>query len=1190
MTTTFGIRAEIGVRYAIARTVSENKPEMIPSAADEVYVSVSIRPSAGGSMLFNAQTGRILYDVVASGVEVHWSSTSISHARLSGRDDLLNVTIHADTLVIAEPMKLPGANVTIQARVLRFENERAVIDTTPISKHQPAQRSSDALPAADGQDGTKGGDIFLRVGELWLGDRRIAADTKIDSPRLIATGGNGQSGESPRLGGEQPLSLVPVTAMQLREVIRGFGPLSNPDDYSFPDLSKFDAGQVVHVNFMTLNVGASGNVTCTWIPGGTTTSRMFTSPRVLEELWEETPKGRQKPGNGRPALPGGRPGNGGRGGDIEVINAALARSWGGNGGQTLGLAGGPAGAPKRAYHARILVTRKILSFETMPPRADFVEVSGSPGQSQDRVVGKVGLPGAVRTPMRDWLTAELLAPLIRYAGDLFANGFRDRARAALEPYRFVHGATGGLVSAATVRLIELSRRIDSNLDDFGQRPGWVPRLNASSTFAILTSQLKANLELMSLSGAFLRDWDALVDRHKALSLTLKSLDGEHERLWRDLDEGYQGLKDAQRQLEAIDADIEGVDLEMAAFRNGIAAMEAANDVRSKIVQGAAAMVGGLLQLCPVGQPYVGAASAVFKAVEGFAADESPSFTKLGEGLRTHVQTFLTDQEDTFKSSGNSELRQQMSVARKRVRDYGDRIESITRQAEDSDRDAVLRRSWDARRAAEDALDRYDLLNLNDDSESRAELARTLAQETAAWSKHRTEQESAEYQRRLKEAERLLERAKEDREDRDRKTEDVLRRVKSAAAGVGDLIRGIGLMTSSMRPDDPEILAKVDGAIAELPPASDLGLQYRGIVDKASALSLRRGQAASMILLQGQRIAAALAGIATNTENAASLTDMRRDVADATLGAELRGTFEAIQTRSRRRIESQMNAFVRAFQYEHLTDVPPEFKGLALVLPRLSAYRLQRVKPGTPPTAGDPVLATDSDHAAAAIKDAYLSLLDLLLKQRASRAVSTAYTATYALTCDEMSELATTGRLRLNLVAAGHVSLNEVKHRIRLVEVLDMAMTMAPGSKSDQVRFSVTHAQTSLLRGGDGYYVFQQAADEAPISWAWRYQAPPPGMSMPAWQSETKRDDDGIMQELLQRVLPGTTLKLREYSPSSFSDMMLALEVGGLRRHVSSVVRSIDKLTLQFTFEHEPQAPQMRKAAAAGAQGAYALAK
>lgn len=1186
MTIATDARAELAALYANARQVRENPPDIIPSATDEAYAGVSVRSAAGSAEYFNGEAGRTLYDVVVSGVELHWPHTSTFYTRLSGRSDLLNVSIYADTLRITEPIKLPGANVTIHARVLRFDSERAVIDTTPISATHPAERASAAVGPADGKDGTDGGNIFLRVAEFWIGDERVTAATAVHKPRLISTGGDGQNGELPRLGGEPPVSLTPISVEEMRQTIRGFGILSSPDDFAFPDLSKFDAGQVVHVNFMTFNVLAYGGITCTWIPGGVTTSPKLPTPDALEELWQATPIGRKNPGDGQSALPGGRPGNGGRGGDIEVLNVRLASSVGGKKGMTAGLAGGPPGSPRPAYHARVLATRKVFSYETALPRADYFEATGAPGKGQPAVYGHDGAAGAIRVPTRAWFSVELLAPLIRYASDLFANGFRDRACEALGPYHFLRDDGNVTASAAVVQLIELTHRIDSNLDDFGHVPGWVPRLNASTTFAILDSQLGPNLELMSLSGACLRDWDALVDRQKVLSLTLDSLEREQNALWGELDEGYAGLTGAKQQLAAIDADVEGVDLEMATFRRAMAAKIAADETRRNMYQGAAAVVGGLLQLCPVGQPYVGAASAVFKAAEQFAADEGASFASLGNSVSTQVQGFLKEQEDMFKSRGNSSLRQRVIEARKQVRSHDDRIAAIKHQVEESDRDTVLRRDWAARRDAVAALERYDLLHPDDDTDSRAELARAVAQETVMWRKHRTEQEIAQYEVRRKQAQSQVDRSKEDLEQRNQAVSDAMRRVKLASAGVGDLIRGIGLLTSSMRPDDPSILAKVDEVIEQLPPDSDLGDQYRRIIERASLLSRRRGEAASMVLLQGQRIASALAGIAMIVESAASLTDLRSDVADATLGVELRSTFEGIQIRSRRRIESQMSAFARAFQYEHLRDVPPSFKGLSLVLPRLSTYRLRRVKAGAGPTAGDPVLATDRDFAAVVIRDAYLSLANALIEQRALRPASTIFTSLYSLNDEERVQLAKSGRLVLNLVAAGLVSLREVKHRIRLVEVVDMAMTTV--RKGDQVRFAIGHAEAPLLRDAHGYYyAFRQGADEAPINWAWRYQAVEAGNSMRAWHSETMANDDEVVKNVLQRVLPGTALQLREYFPSSFSDMVLALEVGGVSQRIESVVSSLDKLTLKFTFEHEPQSPKLRKAGAAVAARALA---
>ena len=1177
--------AELAVQAAL---VPQNAPRVLPGRTDEVYVEVAVRPAERAQKAFNGESGSLLHHATVRGIDLRWPESRAFHAQLVDRRDLARVTIYADTLTLHGPMKLPGADVTVHARVVDFRGPDARIDTTPAGHAQPRASGS----SEDGDDGQRGGHIRLLAGEIRLDGRLADAASLAQMPalranpltapaapyRLLAHGGAGQDGAAPVRTGEPPAHLAPIEVGALHEVIRSFGLLhGDPDDYAFPDLDRFKKGQVVHVNFMTVNAFAlqqtPPTVTTTWLPGGSPTSKTLL-PGVLESLWDAVPRGRKVPGAGRPARAGGKPGNGGRGGDITVSLPVLARSDGGPGGKTVGLAADLGGLPSPACHARVLAARKIFGQPLVPPRVSYEEVTAKPSAAVPEQAGGRGGAGAVRAEGASaWFSPEILGPLLRLAQDWFALGYRDKAREALAPYDFVGRGpipAAGAGASPVVQLLDLGSRLGANLDYFGHPPGWVPRLNASALFSVLDTQLGANVELLNWSGAVLKDWDAVVDREQVLSMTQESLLGEQEALWKEITEARAGLAAVEKRLSDVDRQADGIALQMASFRQTLQMKAWADAERDRILAGASAVLAGLLELCPVGQPYVGAVAGVFKAVEGYALDDKHSIAKLGQGIATHLGTYMTEHKELFAADGNANLRRNILDARQRVRQLDDRMAELGQTIDSNARDQAFRKSWPARDKALNALDAFDRKRPKGNPADREPLAREVALQNAAWRELVLKDEQSGYEAQRKGMACSLERHKEDLAERDAATARTLQQLKVAASGVSDLLRGISHLSSSMRPDDPVILQKVDALIASLPPDSGLGEQYRKLVAAASEISNRRGELASAVLAQAGRISTALSGLAAGLAQMAQVSDQRRDVVASTLGAEMRSTFEAIQARSAYRIEAQLSAFIRAYQYEYLQDVGQDFKSLGALLTRTAAYRLRRVQPGSP-LGGDPQRADDRTFTTQLIRNAYLELAEGLLRQRLQRPSMTLYSSVLPLTAAQRAQLAVTGRVRLNLVASGLVRLDDVKHRIRGVEIAQMALTTA--DPSNEVRVTLSHSGFSLLRDWQGaYFGFRAGPGEAPILWNWRYQAAGVAPGRPAWTPEVSATDDALLQEILKKLSPGGAAPLlREYSPSSFGDLQLTLSIGGVGTKLADVVRSVDQLEFKFLFEREPQA-------------------
>ena len=107
----------------------------------------------------------------------------------SDNENIKSFTIHAETVIIRSPLKLPQTDVTIYAKELRFEDtgsETACINTTPRSiPIGPA-------PSQNGANGLKAGNITLYIGSFYSDPG--------NNTRFIMRGGNGQPAGLDRMG------------------------------------------------------------------------------------------------------------------------------------------------------------------------------------------------------------------------------------------------------------------------------------------------------------------------------------------------------------------------------------------------------------------------------------------------------------------------------------------------------------------------------------------------------------------------------------------------------------------------------------------------------------------------------------------------------------------------------------------------------------------------------------------------------------------------------------------------------------------------------------------------------------------------------------------------------------------------------------------------------------------------------
>ena len=251
-------------------------------------------------------------NITVNAIELVWKEGASADfwKEIAEAQDIHTLTINAKIVKILSPLRVPGADVVINAETLEV-GPRGFVDITPGFREGRPEQEGEA-----GRDGESAGRIVLNVGEL---NNRGA-----EEPVFIARGGQGQSGHFGRPG---------------------------KDGTSVPTLSK--GGLIYQEKVECYEVKRNSN--------GILMRRTKKSHRQ-QRLWRlqdfrchiVKKEGRMKwPEDGEDAVEGGRPGNSGDGGtiitDIALKNSEVDLSPGNPGESTPGHRGGAAGTPQTAY-------------------------------------------------------------------------------------------------------------------------------------------------------------------------------------------------------------------------------------------------------------------------------------------------------------------------------------------------------------------------------------------------------------------------------------------------------------------------------------------------------------------------------------------------------------------------------------------------------------------------------------------------------------------------------------------------------------------------------------------------------------------------------------------------------------------------------------------------------------------------
>lgn len=506
----------------------------IPDPADPDYLIVTQSQNAGQEA-FNGLT-RATINVEVSGKTVVLDALTPKygslHTRFHDRPDVKALTIYAETVIVRSALHLPGTNVTVYARRLRFENPSgpSLIDTTPIGY------STRAAQYQDGAGGQKGGDITLHVDSFYSEPGQTV--------RLVTRGGPGQDAGEGRPGSPKP-------------------PMWSEEIWNWGGRA------ILAYPFRKQGWG--------WINGvpGNTSARVVSITHSATWCQFRIDGSQQWPADGENGVPPGIPGTGGAGGAVAASTtdvASFSQMSGGLSGQRGSpQPGGPPQEPSHAIWVKSIdgsrCTDDYFNFALIgehwsQPGAPAPAVA--PAQPQGLDGSFVNLGGSTK----EWLHPYALRMIIAHARDAYRTGNLSYARGVFQDYFNLIDAIGteGTPSPALElgqardELQTLLHRLASNLDYFGNGAGFAPPFSLESTMSLFKAEVEEAVPLLSLARWLRAKAEQNLTDINATQDAIRRLGDEATSGAAKVNEALQGAPGIQFQAEQINAQLQGVQL------------------------------------------------------------------------------------------------------------------------------------------------------------------------------------------------------------------------------------------------------------------------------------------------------------------------------------------------------------------------------------------------------------------------------------------------------------------------------------------------------------------------------------------------------------------------------------------------------------------------------------------------------
>ena len=170
---------------------------------------------------------------------------------------------------------------------------------------------------------------------------------------------------------------------------------------------------------------------------------------------------------------------------------------------------------------------------------------------------------------------------------------------------------------AMISVLSMKDSLDQNLDYYGNPPGWVPRLDALTNFALLQGTREAAYASFYFAEKMLSDYEAMEDTQQLSKQMSNALTKTIDEARKTLGTSYARLPTVITQLDSIQQDFAPIEAGIVALRKQAIAANKDKVMVQRFVSGALQLVGGVAKALPVGQPFLGAAGGAIGSVAEF---------------------------------------------------------------------------------------------------------------------------------------------------------------------------------------------------------------------------------------------------------------------------------------------------------------------------------------------------------------------------------------------------------------------------------------------------------------------------------------------------------------------------------------------------------------------------------------------
>lgn len=912
--------------------VDENTELEIDDAYDpllqdtfEQYIKITEKPNLG-KRFFNNIEDKQTKDVHVTGLVLFFGK-DMKHSVLrvfTGRDDIENLYLYADTVVFQDRFSFPQTNIHIQARRL-IMGSGGVISTTPKPFIQPnaadgttADKRSPKYTTLDGADGCPGGNLVLNIAHLQCDGKEPAFDLK---------GSDGQGGED---GGHIPHPDyapygIPVTWNKILDTVLDYDVIrGNESNWTWPtNLKAFaQAGEIYFVRLKLSNEW-KGNKEVEL-------GRYAIDGKAVHDL-----------DNGLDAYASGKGGKGGKGGTLRYINGLIeAGSVAFEGGD-----GGPSkrieGTKRKGGYQKLCITEAKVEHGShnpaplkagFPPMKDGENAEGRPGEHGER-----GSLEKIDGAEHGWLHPFAVETMLQYVRDCWLAGDRKPAKWLLPLYKQAldaadgHTGDGGIertdpVSAnLTSEIDNLLAKITRNLDYYGNPVGWVPRLSAVSNIDILKKSRPAIVRVLHYADKLNWEEEASEKREEKLDFLIQQLNAE-------IKEARDTLVAAYGRLDGLTVELDGVSGDIAAIMTKIRDLD--NEARIKvkddaqaqaIFSGACKLAAGLCSIIPVGQPYVGEIGG--NLLNDISKIDIHSDNPLGEAVKTtkdiasDLGSFVKDNKGKITKDLTSSLSQRISDAQSQIDDVDGDIGKHEKdiasakaalEAQFGGKLSLLQGMIKGLSSAK-SMDQA-AFYVSDDYEEIMTHVDYLQKEVAdlgdSPEKRALEKGLAELKSEKKALIQSLEGYKAKKEKRSKSIEKATEWFGNVTKGIGGVADGLQTMMTHIDPDSEEFRKKLD----KVENQPEFKKRFKALYDEVDELNVRKRKLAQKLAKAEEEIRSSCQTIGTDIVMLAQLNDQRAREIERQLAPITKLFLKRIITNTWELLRAEMYYLFKSYQY------------------------------------------------------------------------------------------------------------------------------------------------------------------------------------------------------------------------------------------------------------------------------------